>query len=54
MVRISKKQKNKKCPKKCKYPQDKTGPLKDNLPKGYKPHKNAVNSKTMYVKTFKY
>lgn len=41
MTRISKKDRNKRCPRKPRYGSVKTGPKKDNLPKGYKEHLNA-------------
>ena len=41
MVRISKKDRLKKCPRKPSYGFKKTGPLKDKLAKGYKEHANA-------------
>lgn len=41
MVRISKKDRLKKCPRKPSYGFKKTGPLKDKLAKGYKEHSNA-------------
>jgi len=45
MTRVSKKSERRaQCPKKCKPPQPKTGPLKDNLPKGYKEHVNALEA----------
>ncbi|NGX54539.1 MAG: hypothetical protein KR126chlam2_00152 [Chlamydiae bacterium] len=43
MTRTSKQQERRaRCPRKRKAPSPKTGPLKDNLPKGFKPHENAV------------
>ena len=43
MVRISKQaERRSRCPKRCKAPMPKTGPLKDNLPMGYKEHPNAI------------
>ncbi len=43
MVRISKQEERRqKCPRRRKAPSIKTGSLKDNLPKGFKPHANAV------------
>lgn len=43
MVRISKQaEKRNRSPRKCRGPSVKTGPLKDNLPKGYKEHDNAL------------
>ena len=44
MVRISKQaERRQRFPRRCRAPSPKTGPLKDNLPEGYKPHENAVN-----------
>jgi hypothetical protein len=45
MVRISKKDRLKRCPRKPSYGSQKTGPLKDNLSKGYKEHENAFTGK---------
>lgn len=43
MVRISKQEERRsKCPKSCRAPSPKSGPRKDNLPGGFKPHANAV------------
>jgi hypothetical protein len=43
MVRISKQaEKRRRSPRKCRAPSVKTGPRKDNLPKGFKEHQNAV------------
>ncbi len=43
MVRISKQaERRQRFPRRCKAPSPKTGPLKDNLPEGYKLHQNAV------------
>lgn len=43
MVRISKQEERRnKCPKRTRAPEKKTGALKDNLQKGYKPHANAI------------
>lgn len=43
MTRMSKKSERRGLsPRKHKAPSPKTGPLKDNLPKGYKEHENAV------------
>ncbi|NGX26117.1 MAG: hypothetical protein K940chlam6_00028 [Chlamydiae bacterium] len=43
MTRISKKaERQAQCPRKCKPPQPKTGPKKDNLPQGFKEHANAL------------
>ncbi len=44
MVRISKKDRLKNSPRKPKYPSPKTGALKDNLPKGFKEHENALSA----------
>lgn len=50
MVRISKKDRLKHCPRKPKYPAPKTGALKDNLPKGFKEHANALpDDQVIYV-----
>ena len=44
MVRISKqKERRNRSPRKHRAPCAKTGPLKDNLPKGYKEHGNALS-----------
>lgn len=44
MVRISKQSERRQAsPKKHKKPSAKTGPLKDNLSQGYKPHSNALD-----------
>lgn len=43
MVRISKQQERRnRSPRKRKAPAQKTGPLSDNLPEGFKPHVNAL------------
>jgi len=43
MVRISKQaERRQQSPHRRRNPSPKTGPLKDQLPKGYKPHDNAV------------
>jgi hypothetical protein len=43
MVRISKQEERRsRCPKRCQSPAAKTGPLKDKLSVGYKPHANAI------------
>lgn len=48
MTRISKKaERRARCPKKRKGPSLKTGPLKDNLPEGYKPQGNVYSGKVM-------
>lgn len=44
MVRISKQtERRSRSPRKNRAPSQKTGPLQDNLPKGYKDHENALN-----------
>ncbi len=51
MTRMSKQSiRRAKCPKKC-TPSfaPKTGPKKDNLAQGYKPHVNAISSKTSFI-----
>ncbi|PCI78749.1 hypothetical protein COB21_00175 [Candidatus Aerophobetes bacterium] len=48
MVRISKKDRKKHCPRKPKIGSIKTGPKKDNLPKGFKEHGNIYVAKTTY------
>ena len=47
MVRISKKDRLKKCPRKPSYGFKKTGPLKDRLSKGYKEHENACAQESL-------
>lgn len=43
MVRISKKAERKsQSPRKHRPPSEKSGPLKDNLPKGFKEHSNSL------------
>lgn len=43
MVRISKQsERRNRSPRKNRAPSPKTGPLKDNLPKGFKQHANAL------------
>lgn len=50
MVRISKQnEKRMRSPRKCKKPSTKTGSLKDNLPAGYKEHKNALEGELATV-----
>lgn len=53
MVRISKQaERRQRFPRRCRPPSTKTGPLKDNLPEGYKTHKNAVEgeaSKSYFI-----
>lgn len=47
MVRISKQsEKRNRSPRRNKKPSEKTGPLKSNLPLGYKEHKNALEGDT--------
>lgn len=44
MVRISKQaEKRSRFPRKHRAPSEKTGPLKENLPNGFKEHANAVD-----------
>jgi hypothetical protein len=46
MVRISKQQERRsRSPKRCRPPALKTGPLKDRLQEGFKPHVNAVEGR---------
>ena len=50
MTRMSKQgERRNKCPKKSKYPSPKTGPKKDQLPKGYKEHANALTSQNTFI-----
>ena len=44
MTRVSKKDRLKRCPRKPHYGSVKTGPLKDNLPKGFKEHANVLSA----------
>jgi hypothetical protein len=57
MVRISKQaERRQRSPHRCRAPSSKTGPLKDNLPQGFKAHANAVegaHSQTMFVPKIK-
>jgi len=47
MVRISKQsERRNRSPRKHRAPSEKTGPLKDNLPKGFKEHANALGGDT--------
>ena len=47
MTRMSKQEKRRAMsPRKRRAPSPKTGPLKDNLPKGYKEHENALEAIT--------
>lgn len=48
MVRISKKDRKKHCPRKPKIGSIKTGSKKDNLPKGFKEHDNIYESGLSY------
>ncbi|HSW87459.1 MAG TPA: hypothetical protein VLG49_08190 [Rhabdochlamydiaceae bacterium] len=44
MVRISKQQEiRNRCPKRRRNPSPKTGPLKENLPLGFKAHENGLD-----------
>ncbi len=53
MVRISKQaERRAKCPHKPRPPAKKTGPKKDKLPKGFKPHVNAIANETMAQQIF--
>lgn len=51
MTRLGKKDERRgRSPRKHKAPSKKTGPLKDNLPEGYKPHANALGEKaTVFI-----
>ncbi|MCB1111013.1 MAG: hypothetical protein KDK64_08520 [Chlamydiia bacterium] len=52
MTRISKKDRLKRCPRKPSYGSVKTGPKKDNLPKGFKEHVNVFTgeaSQTVFI-----
>lgn len=57
MVRISKQQERRnRFPRKHRGPSPKTGPLKDNLPNGFKDHANAVEgefAKTVFIPKIK-
>lgn len=57
MVRISKQgEKRARFPRRTRNPVKKTGPVQDNLPKGYKPHANAVegdHAATAYIPKIK-
>lgn len=47
MTRLSKQTRDRsRCPRKTKKPSPKTGPLKDNLPLGYKERTNALGAQT--------
>lgn len=53
MVRISKQSERRaKCPHRPRPPAVKTGPKKDQLPQGFKPHANAVEDATLAHKLF--
>ena len=44
MTRMSKKgERRNQSPRRCRFPTPKTGPLKDNLAKGFKEHTNALD-----------
>lgn len=51
MTRMSKQaERRNRSPRKHKAPSKKTGPLKDNLPEGFKPHTNALGqSATAFI-----
>jgi hypothetical protein len=53
MTRISKKEERRaQSPRRCRFPSPKTGPLKDNLPKGFKEQTNALTgeqAKTVFI-----
>ena len=52
MTRVSKKDRLKRCPRKPRYGSVKTGPKKDNLPKGFKEHANVFTgeaSQTVFI-----
>ena len=57
MTRISKQQERRnQCPKRPRPPAKKTGPLKDNLKQGFKPHLNALegnNAQTHFIPKIK-
>lgn len=57
MVRISKQEERRhRCPRRPRPPAKKTGSLKDNLPKGFKLHENAVegdNAKAFFIPKIK-
>lgn len=53
MVRMSKQgERRAKCPKKRQNPVAKTGAKKENLPKGYKPHANALEGTSLQTRMF--
>jgi len=50
MTRISKQEERRhKSPRRPRFPAAKTGPLKDNLKDGYKPHENAGESGAFFI-----
>ena len=50
MTRMSKQgERRNKCPRKSKFPSPKTGSKKDNLPKGYREHANALTSQNTFI-----
>ncbi len=53
MVRISKQaERRAKCPHRPRPPAQKSGPKKDALPHGFKPHANAIEDATLSQKLF--
>ena len=48
MTRVSKKDRLKRCPRKPTYGSTKTGPKKDNLPKGFKEHSNVFTGEVAH------
>ena len=53
MVRISKQaERRAKCPHRPRPPVPKTGPKKDALPEGYKPHANLIEDASLSQKLF--
>lgn len=54
MTRMSKQgERRARCPKRCKPPMPKTGPKKNNLPKGFKEHENAISSENAFIPKIK-
>ena len=50
MTRISKQEERRaRSPRRHKAPAPKTGPKQDNLPQGYKPQQNAVESEGVFI-----
>ena len=50
MTRMSKQgERRNKSPRKSKFPAEKTGPKKDNLPAGFKEHANALESQNTFI-----